>query len=993
MRLGMLPACTGVVVWLWLTVWPAQAQNPYWQQHVAYNIEAELDTTRHLIRAFQSIRYTNHSPDTLRTFYLLLYANAFKDENTTAMREAGKFFVPPNLKKHERGWIRIDSFEILAINGRTDLPLTAYKVEDTVLEAPLPEPLPPGAELSLRLHFTLSIRKHYQRMGYRDGQYDLAQWYPKVAVYDDKGWHAEPMHLLGEFYGEFGEFEVSLTVPGNFIVAATGVPVAGNPGWQWVQADTSWSEKTLRAWHDSVKTALHRRAVQTGPRTVTFRAENVHDFAWSASADFVYLHGEYRSIPIHVLFRPKAWKKWKTDAVQHTQSALNWLEQKFGPYPYPQVTLVHGLLRGGMEYPMLVMLRSPGEFLIFHEVGHIYFYGILANNELEEPWLDEGLTTFQTKWYMETRYGRYGYNKEDLLKRLPKPARWYRLPTLKQLYTNFLHMYASTGHDEPLGTPAYQVKDPMSYAVNAYVKGAMFFELLRYVVGDSTFERIMREYYRRWQFKHVNEERFRAVCEEISGQDLGWFFEQWLHQTPVIDYALKEVKTEKRPDNTYETRVVIENRGTGRMPVDILVRGASGDSLWLRWQGDERFGEVVIRTPFKPKRVILDPGDRILDRNLLDNGHARFEWRFDLPLQDAFYQPRDTYLLLWRPSIGYNDPDGLRLGGQVRGSYKGLYRRFRVAMYAGLRSGVLDGRLEWDNTLRGMSNDARYALRLQKREGRLEARAELYFVKSPYVSRPPFHKFVLGAHLLQLLDTEYGVLRIKQGKKTAYFPQWQKGRLNRLYFRYSIDPRGMNWLSYWQVELATAGRWLGGAYHYRRVQFEGEITRFFGPLVLHLRGFAGGTFGGMAPLQDQFYIDSASPLERWMYEATQTKGSNWGGPIYRIGGGNVRGYVNQPVSGRTLLAGTAELRIRLPVVPYQVGVFYDKGRLETPSGGNIERADAGITLVMDGRANSILPIFNGRFQIRYDFPLWLSHPLPGEPERKFRWSIGLRFQL
>ncbi|MDQ7053282.1 MAG: hypothetical protein Q9P14_10450, partial [candidate division KSB1 bacterium] len=468
-------------------------------------------------------------------------------------------------------------------------------------------------------------------------------------------------------------------------------------------------------------------------------------------------------------------------------------------------------------------------------------------------------------------------------------------------------------------------------------------------------------FHHRWQFKHVNEQRLRAVCEEISGQDLGWFFEQWLQQTPEIDYALKEVKTQNRPDNTYETRVVIENRGTGRMPVDILLRGEHGDSLLVRWQGEARNGEVVIRTPFKPKRVLLDPGDRILDRNLLDNGHARFEWRFDLPLQDAFYQPRNAYLLLWRPSIGYNDPDGLRLGGQIRGSYRGLYRRFRVAAYVGLRSNVVDGRLEWDNTLSGMSNQARYALRLQKREGRLEARAELYFVKSSYLSRPPFHKFALGVQHLQLLDAEYGILRIKQGKKTAYFQQWHKGRLNRLYFRYSVDPRGKNWLSYWQAELALSTPWLGGAFDYRRLQLEGELTRFFGPVVLHVRGFAGRAFGGTPPLQDQFYIDSASPLERWIYEATQTKGSNYGGPIYRAGGGNVRGYVNQPISGTSLLAGTAELRFRMPMVPFHIGAFYDRGWMNTVAGERLRRADAGFTILMDGRANSILPIFNSRF--------------------------------
>jgi hypothetical protein len=683
--------------------------------------------------------------------------------------------------------------------------------------------------------------------------------------------------------------------------------------------------------------------------------------------------------------------KWKTKAPERSQNALAWLTETFGPYPYPQLTIAQGIAGNGVEYPMLVMSHGIGEIGILHGIGLVYFYGVLANNEQTEAWLDEGLTTFQTKWYMEKRYGRLGYDKKELLKNLPFFVKFYELPSIKQLVNNAAQMYMSSGHDEPISKPAHEFRDLSGYGMNSYLKGMLFFEMLRFVVGDSTFTVICREYYDRWKFKHVNEARFRAVCEKVSGQNLGWFFEQWLHDTPTIDYGLGKKEIRRDEDGNWETEIEIHKKGTGVMPVEVMLVGNPGDTLYHRWDGRGENQRLAIRTPFKPKKVVLDPNDAILDNNLLDNGASRFEWKFDLPLQGAFYVPREAYLLLWRPSIGYNDPDGWRLGGQITGSYKAIYRNFKVAAYAGLRSKEIDGVVSWANPLNGQKNTSRYALLFRKLEGRVEANAEIQFVLSRRLTRPPFHRFTIGINHIHLLAEEYGILRVQQNETHVQFQQWEKGNLNRLFGRYAIDPRGLRWQSNLAIDFSFATKALGGDFSYNKAQVEVDFAREFGFLAFHTRGFAGTILGDASPpLQDLFYIEGGSPLQRWRANVSRTKGDNLGGALYLIGGGAVRGYHNQPMAGKAIIAGSVELRARVPRIPYQFAAFFDKGQITLDEGSTLQRSSAGVSLVMDARAYGILPIFNTRFQLRFDFPLWLSHSLPGEDKWKYRWALGMR---
>jgi len=491
--------------------------------------------------------------------------------------------------------------------------VVAYRVDDTILESMLPEPLPPGGELQLYIKFYEKIPSLVWRGGWRGKQHDLAQWYPKLVVYDEKGWHPDQYHAQGEFYGEFATFDVSITLPYNYIIAATGVPVEGDPGWNWIEVDTSLSDKEWKEQYEKQLEQIKKCGLKNKERTVKFHAEKVHDFAWLASPDFLYERGEWNSIPVHVLYQKRARNSWSKKVTQRGERVLKWLSTRIGMYPYPQLSITHGLMGGGMEYPMLVMNSNSSEGLISHEVGHIYFYGMLASDELADAWMDEGGTTYQEGWYQQTNFGPWEYEKDDVpdtnslgFKLNP------RVPTRERTISNLVD-YITSGYNEPMAKYAHKFKG--GYGINAYTKGAAFYGMLHYMAGDSLWDEICHTYFDRWKFKHVNEQRFRKVCEDVTGEDLGWFFDQWLRKTVAVDYALGKVKKIHQKNGQWRTEVEVKRNDKGIMPVDVQLTLPDGDKIVNRWDGKDKSGTVVFLTPEKPLSVVLDPKDQILDKN------------------------------------------------------------------------------------------------------------------------------------------------------------------------------------------------------------------------------------------------------------------------------------------------------------------------------------------------------------------------------------------
>ncbi|MDQ3556666.1 MAG: M1 family metallopeptidase, partial [Gemmatimonadota bacterium] len=432
-----------------------------------------------------------------------------------------------------------------------------------------------------------------RRQGRRDRHYDWAHWYPRIAVFDRGGWQHHALYPQGEFYGEFARYDVTLEVAEDQVIGATGVPVEGDPGWSRA-TDAPVPEAQFRrdAYPATPATRLGLLVDRpaAGRKRIRWRADDVHHFAWAADPDFTYDSAQYTRagadpVAIHLLAQPgdSAWNR--PVALRRTVDALRWLERLFGPYPYPQLTNLHRLDTGGTEFPMMIMDYTDSEGLIVHEVTHQWLHGILANNEWRDGWLDEGFTSFVTNWYWE-EHGQ--------------PDVWDR--TIEAVAAR-----ERAGRTEPIATPGPGFSDFPTYSAMTYSKASLVFRMLRDLLGEDAFRRGLRLYSERHRFQHVDEADLRSAMEEAGGQDLGWFFRQWLHTTDTLDYGIGDLRVERAPGG-WRTEVEVLRLGKAWMPVTLQV----GDAT-RRLAGREQRQVVSVTTRTRPSEAVLDPRGVLLD--------------------------------------------------------------------------------------------------------------------------------------------------------------------------------------------------------------------------------------------------------------------------------------------------------------------------------------------------------------------------------------------
>ncbi len=427
----------------------------------------------------------------------------------------------------------------------------------------------------------------------------------------------------------------------------------GDPGWEKAKADPALRIDYQRDWYHAPR-STQCPAVAAGRKCVRFRAEQVHHFAFSLNPDYIYEQGRYGEAVVRVLYQPGDRATWgQGKAVQNTVVALAWLDSLFGKYQWPQLTNVHRIEGGGTEFPMMIMDGSASIGLIVHETGHQYVMGQLANNEWREGWLDEGFSDFQEGWFFEAHGGPPAYEG------LEPGILWLDLERWS----------------EPVSTVSEHFRDFLIYQEMVYAKAQLFHEQLRYVVGDDTMRRILREYFSRWKLKHVDEEAFRRVAEDVSHQDLKWLFGEWLHATPLIDYRLRRVERHRLSDGRWRTVVTVERKADGRMPVEIGDR----DTIYARATGEPTTERIEFTSARKPGRLILDPRGRTHDYDMLNNREKRWffggrgagQLRLDDPTRET--ARRDKLVTALLPIAWSNDFGGATLALRTRTNYLGRY--------------------------------------------------------------------------------------------------------------------------------------------------------------------------------------------------------------------------------------------------------------------------------------------------------------------------------
>ncbi len=533
----------------------------YWQQQVDYTIRATLDPATHRLEGSERINYTNRSPDELRYLWIQLDGNLCGPESVSALLDQPPLVFGDALFDFSCQGGSGVSLGRVQSGGR---PLD-YSVYGTTMRVELPVPLASGASLELELEWAWGIPEYgFGRMG-RDGTlYQVANWYPRLAVYDDlDGWNTEPFIGPGEYYLEYGDFAVELTLPSGYLVAATGVlqnPEEVLTAEQRQRLARARTSETPVAIVDAEEARANAGRRHTGTRTWRFQAEDVRDFAFAAAPNFRWDASAWDGILIQTLYRPEA-LPWE-EANRMSRASIRHFSQQLGRYPYPHATTVEGPIEG-MEYPMLTFVPSYDSredlfFVLTHEFGHEWFPMMVGSNERIHVWMDEGFNTFVDIESIKDYFRGEAY--------------------ADTVVTHLLKLYpehAVPGQELEMSLPPAEQRDLFW---TAYQKPALMLHLLRTeVIGAEQFDRAFREYVAAWTFKHPSPADFFRMMEDGTGMDLDWFWRGWLYSTSRLDQAIESVMASEGG-----SQVLIRNRGGMLMPAELRLDFADGRSETLR---------------------------------------------------------------------------------------------------------------------------------------------------------------------------------------------------------------------------------------------------------------------------------------------------------------------------------------------------------------------------------------------------------------------------
>ncbi|HTF80940.1 MAG TPA: M1 family metallopeptidase, partial [Cytophagales bacterium] len=680
----------------------------YWQQDVHYYIEATLDDSNDVISGQQRLVYYNNSEDTLKELFFHANENAFIP---------GSYYHNLHLNNHSK-----PTFGKNAAKG-LGMAISKIKVKDSVLapvmdntvfKVSIPQPLAPNDSLQIDITFetyfdidagmrrrmknfkTLNQLKHF----------DVVHWYPQVCVYDAKfGWTTD-QHLDKEFYNNFGTFEVTLNLPQHYILDATGLLINEAE----VYPDSLREQLKLSNFFNRKPNDPISRPIPYSPKLKTwrYRAVNVHNFAFTADPLYRIDEVSWNGIKAVALVQEQNAPRWK-DAVKFAMAVIKVYSTDFGMYAWPKIIIADA--KDGMEYPMLTLDNGyypQNQQLLAHEIGHMWFYGMLGSNETYRASMDEGFTQFLTVWAMDKLAGasRERLHSNKFIKKRLKPY----LTRYDRLYNPYL-ITAHKGYDESLNTHSCAFHGALrhggNYGLVYYKTGVMLYNL-KYVLGDSTFLKAMKYYVNTWKMCHPYPEDFRSAVIRHTHNDLNWFFDQWLESTKTLDYQVNRPKLLKTTKDSLTYELSLSRKGRMHSPLDITVTDASGkkynyhipntwfvkptqDQILPKWYGWDLL-QPTYKAPIvlsdKIKSIEIDTTLVLADLDLRNN-----RWGKASPLKFNYFIPNsstwDQTDKLMRPDLWYNAYDGLQIGLNFNKKYFASLTDYDLSAY--VNTGVFQG--------------------------------------------------------------------------------------------------------------------------------------------------------------------------------------------------------------------------------------------------------------------------------------------------------------
>jgi len=1027
--------------------WKNRPPHPgYWQQDVHYTIKATLDDKTDIISGSEQLVYWNNSPDTLTFVYFHLYQNAFQPQSYTDDLHRNNNF-PIKYGQYELAGLGTKISKV-QVEGQDVQP----EYDNTIMKVKLLRPLLPGASVTFNIDFETffdpggNIRRRMKTFRSAGGNkhYDGVHWYPRLCVYDRKfGWETD-QHLTREFYGDFGQYDVELTLPNHYITEATGVLQNENeiyPGDLRQRLDISNFIKKAPG-----SPALTPVITPDGTmKTWKYRAINVHDFAFTTDPTYRIGETSWNGVRVVAVVQEPNAPRW-INAASFTARVIECYSRDFGMYEYPKIVVADA--RDGMEYPMLT-LDGGGEpeyyDLLAHEVGHNWFQGMLGTNETYRAFMDEGFTQFLTAWSYRKLLGEYRVRYKyasDYAERFREPD----LVKNSEAYDAYIFP-AAKGDETVISTHSDGFGGALRHGggySQVYMKTAVMLYNLQYVLGDSLFLQGMKHYVQQWKIAHPYPEDFRNAFIQSTHVDLNWFFDQWLETSKTIDYGITRLR---KGDANDEYLVTFRRFGRMQMPLDFSVYAKDGKKYdyyipntwfeketratvlprWIGWDNVRKTYEARITVPGGIENIVIDTTQRLADVNMLNNSKK-------LPVTVVFdskiWNPPSwtKYDVKVRPDLWYNAYDGIKFGMWVGGDHMDVFHKFDVSLL--YNSGLAQ----------------------QLPPGAELNRFDDFSVLANW--RTPTNKFVKNSGVYfqgKYLDGMQGVL--------AGFEFKDRKEVNRFFIHYkmmyraSYDAPYLLYPEEWQLReynnSVTAGMEhpytyrrgsgnirmnlrstaLGSSYDYQYLNLSAVNRNDLGKININTRVFAQYGTGADWAYESQLYAAGANPEEMMESKYTRSVGIfpyEWGGHgettnHFHAGGGlNLRGYagyvmpkydddgnLRSTYKGTSGAAFNAELEFNelLGFVGRAMGRTRDFVHVGMYLFGDIGtinynypnedlmlddfRADAGVGTTLTIKKWGPLQTANP-LTIRFDMPLFLNRPPATDDDFvMFRWIVGV----